>query len=248
MSEFHNLPPVLQPEKLIPRNFGHIGHITGSKMIDSSDSLLSEEDQKKFICCKRDKNDIVIITEKIDGMNAGVVKKNGLLYPVNRKGYDTRLMGQVRAELRQLGEGWAIWVDDHYDLYDSILEEGERLVFEYAEFTHTLEYRFKCDPVFLLAKYDKNNRRLNYAALTELAQKHRIMQPPLLNIGVALPPSIVISQYPNGLIGVKDAIEGIVYSYEHNGEHESCAKFVSNPIMGTVNPTDLGVRRNKIIR
>ena len=246
MGEYNNLQPIIQ-DKLIARNFGSIGHITGSKMIDKSDSLLSIEEQSKYIKCKRDKNDLVIITEKIDGMNVGVVKKNGYLYPINRKGYDTRIMGSQHKELAVLGEGWAKWVDDHYSIYDVLLQEGERLVFEYAEYRHTLEYKFKCEPVFLLAKYDANNKRINYASLTELANKYNLTQPPLLNLGVAIPPEIIIQQYPKGLVGVRGQIEGIVYSYEHNGVHESCAKFVSNPIMGTINPIDRERKKNKTV-
>lgn len=223
--------------KLIARNFGSIRHLKGSKMIDDADKLLSEGEQTKFTVCKRDKNDTVIITEKIDGMNAGVIKLNGKLYPINRKGYDTRLMGEVKTQLKNLGLGWALWVDNHYELYDSILEEGERLVFENAMIKHTLSYKFKGDPVFLLAKYKANNKRINYKSLSELAFNNNIKQPPLLNIGVALHPDIVIRQYPKGLSGVQGQIEGIVYTYEHNGEHESCAKFVSNPLIGTGNST-----------
>lgn len=242
---YRNLPPIREG-KILSRNFGSIGHLSGSKMIDSADSLLSKEEQEKYVQCKRNKNDIVIITEKIDGMNAGVVKMDGLLYPINRRGYDTRIMGLQYKELAVLGEGWAKWVDDHYFIYDAILQEGEHLVFEYAEYRHTLEYKFKCEPVFLLAKYNADNKRINYASLSVLAQKYDLVQPPLLNIGVAVPPEIIIKQYPKGLAGVKGKLEGIVYNYEHNGNHASCAKYVSNLLMGTINPIDRELRKNKV--
>lgn len=229
---YKNLPDVYK-EKLLPRNFGNIGHLSGSIMIDDEDKLLNEDEQRKYTICKRIGTDTVIIAEKIDGMNAGVLKKNGYLYPINRKGYDSRIMGIVKKELELLGKEWALWVDNHYSLYDSILNEGERLVFENCILQHTLKYKFKREPVFLLAKYNSNNKRINYKELSELALINNIQQPPLLNIGIALPPQMIIEQYPKGLVGVQGHIEGVVYSYEHNGEHESCAKFVSNPIMGT---------------
>jgi hypothetical protein len=232
---YKNLPEYISG-KIIARNFGHIGHLTGSKLIDIEDKLIDLDAQEKFTVCKRDKNDLVIITEKIDGMNAGVVKKTGLLYPINRKGYDSRGMGLQHKDLELLGNEWARWVDDHYELYDFILEEGERLVFENCMFQHTLKYRFKNGPVFLLAKYRANNKRLNYSDLTHLANAYNIQQPPLLNMGVAIPPQIIINQYPKGLVGVKGKIEGIVYSYEHNDEVEANAKFVSNELMGTIHP------------
>lgn len=227
------LPDIFK-EKIIPKNFGHIGHLEGSKLIDDKDKLLSKEEQYKYTVCKRDKNDLVIISEKIDGMNAGVVKKNGLLYPINRNGYDVRIMGAVHKELSILGEEWAKWVDNNYLTYDSILEEGERLVLENCIMQHTLKYKFKGTPVFLLAKFKSDNKRINYEELTKLAVKNNMQQPPVLNVGVALPPQIIIDQYPKGLVGVRGDIEGIVYNYEHKGEHDSCAKYVSNKIMGTI--------------
>lgn len=233
---YKHLPNICK-EKLINTNFGSIGHLKGSKLIDSKDKLLSEKEQYKYTICKRNKKDLVIITEKIDGMNAGVIKRNGLIYPINRNGYDSRTMGTVHKELQLLGIEWAKWVDSNYLKYNSILQEGERLVFENCIMQHTLKYEFKDEPVFLLAKYNSDNKKISFNELLSLARTYSIQQPPVLNIGVAISPEIIIQQYPKGIVGVKGEIEGIVYNYEHNGTHESCAKYVSNPIMGTIKPT-----------
>lgn len=233
---FRYLPPVREG-KLVPRNFGHIGHLRGSRMIDNEDTLINEAERVKFVLCKRDPKDDVIITEKIDGMNAGVVKLNGLLYPINKKGYDVRGMGMQRTELRALADSWTNWVDEHYEIYDDILEEGERLVFENAIMMHTLRYRFSGDPVFLLAKYDANNRKLIYDELCQIGKEYKLRQPPMLCRGVAIDPSLVINQYPKGLVGARDGIEGIVYSYEHAGQVEGCAKYVSNELIGSCRGT-----------
>lgn len=231
----NNLPEIYQG-KLIPKNFGHIKHLKGSKMIDRFDSLAGEQDQYKFTVCKRDINDRIIITEKIDGMNSGVVKKNGVLYPVNRKGYDVRFIAASHSEFELLAKVWSDWVNDHYELYDSILEDDERLVFENAILCHTVKYVFKKEPVFLLAKYNQDNKRINHDSLTSLCNEYDIQQVPVLNIGSAIPPEIIVSQYPDGVIGARNGIEGIVYSYEHNNEFESNVKFVSNPLIGTMEP------------
>lgn len=221
--------PEFHPGKLTEgKNFGHIQHLPGSKMIDDQDKLLSAEACVKFIECKRKPTDNVIITEKIDGMNAGVVKKNGVLYPINRKGYDVRSM---KNGLEELGQTWAKWVDEHYNVLDLILEEGERLVFENAIMTHTLRYKFTGDPVFLLAKYTVDNKKVSHAELMDIASKYNLRMPPVLCKGIAVDPRIVIKQYPKGLVGSKDGIEGVVYNYEVNGVHESCAKFVSNQLI-----------------
>lgn len=46
MQEYKNLQPIIR-DKIIAKNFGSIGHITGSKMIDRLDSLLSIEEEDK---------------------------------------------------------------------------------------------------------------------------------------------------------------------------------------------------------
>lgn len=229
----YSLPPVIVGEKIIPRNFGRIGHLFGSRMTDAKDELVSKEDQEKFTKKKIHPTDRIIITEKLDGMNAGVVKKDGKLYPINRKGYDSRSMGIMYSGLKPLGDGWANWVLDNYDIYNDILKEGERLVFENCIMTHTLRYKFTSQPVFLLAKYSGDNKRIDYNSLCLLAREYKLTMPPLLNIGNAIDPKEIIRQYPNGLSGSRDGIEGIVYYYECNGRHVQCVKFVSNPLIGT---------------
>lgn len=223
-------------EKIIPQNFGHIGHLTGSKIIDEEDKMLPLDVQDIFIKKKRDKNDIVIVTEKIDGMNVGVVKKAGKLYGVNRRGYLTRTMGRVRKELSLLGKCWDLWIDLHKDIYSDILKDGERLVFEDCIMKHTLSYRFRTDPVFLLAKYNADGFRISYSELRHIGESYGLAMPPLLNYGCAIAPEIVLSQYPNGLVGSKNKIEGIVYVYEHNNQFQGSAKYVSNKIMGVPHP------------
>lgn len=230
--KYKNLPDVCIG-KVIPRNFGHIQHLAGSRMIDDADKLISAQDQYKFTMCKRKPTDNIIITEKIDGMNAGVAKKDGLLYPINRRGYDVRTLGSVNKDLALLGESWAEWVDCHYSLLDKLLEEGECLVFENAIMTHTLRYEFKKSPVFLLAKYTQDNKKLLHSEVQAIAEYYGFETPPVLCTGVAVEPEVVIRQYPKGLVGSKDKIEGIVYNYESNDKHIGCAKFVSNPLMGS---------------
>lgn len=99
---------------------------------------------------------------------------------------------------------------------------------------HSLAYKFKCDPVFLLAKYTEDGKKLNYDGVVSIARNHGLSLPPLLARGIAIEPEVVIRQYPKGLVGSRDGIEGIVYVYEHAGQFEGTAKFVSNLIIGTM--------------
>lgn len=220
--------------KLVDRNFGSIKHLNGSKLIEVKDTYLDIEKQKYFTEQLRDKRtDKVIISEKIDGMNAGVIKLNNRIYPISRKGYDVRTLGVANHKTVYLAYCWAKWVNEHAYEYSQILENGDRLVFENCIVKHTLKYKFKGSPVFLLAMYRKD-KQVSYEELTEIAKEYNLQLPPLINYGIALEPRTILSNYGKGLVGCKESTEGIVYRYETNKELIGYAKFVSNSKLGTV--------------
>ena len=139
--------------------------------------------------------------------------------------------------LNFLGLCWAKWVDDHYHEYDDLLDEGERLVFENGILQHTLKYNFKNeDPVFLIDYFDANNKKYCFKDIIDISKEYNIRHVPLLNIGIPMKPEIILNNYPKGVAGCTSDMEGIVYKYEHNNIPECTAKYVSNKIMGTVDP------------
>lgn len=236
-----NRLPLLGPclssnDKMINSNFGSIRHLRWSKMIDDEDVMYDLEGQKKFTECKRDPNDAIYVTEKVDGMNAGALMYDGEIYPINRKGYDVRTQFTLKdGTPNWLFYFWARWVNDHVDTLKCILSEGEHAVFENCMMIHTLRYTFKDNnPVFFLSKHNKKNARCTRSELIGIAVEHNLKMPPLLAAGCAIDPLKIISQYGHGLAGCREDMEGAVYTYEHGGKFESSAKFVSNPKMGTV--------------
>lgn len=220
--------------KLLDRNFGSIKHLNGSRLIEDKDTYLDVEKQKYFTDSLRDKRtDKVIISEKIDGMNAGVIKLNDRIYPITRRGYDVRTLGLANYKTVYLAYCWAKWVNEHTWKFDNILENGDRLVFENCIVKHTLGYKFKGSPVFLLAMY-KGDKQVSYSELVDIAKHNRLTLPPLINYGMALKPDYVLKDFGKGLVGCKEKAEGIVYRYETDNEFRGYAKFVSNIKIGTV--------------
>ena len=224
--------------KVVPRNFGHIGHLKGSKMIDNEDVLYDINHQSIFTTKKQFPLDDVIVTEKLDGMNAGVYKDEDGIYPLNRKGYDVRsslLMKGDPDTVNWLFFFWAYYVNMNAGLFGFMLTNRERLVFENCMMTHTLKYKFKDSinyPVFLLALFDKNNKRVDIDNSNRCTLPD-IVRPPVLNRGCAIDPNVVIDQYPKGLTGCRENMEGIVYAYFHEGKFSTSAKYVSNKKLGT---------------
>lgn len=238
MKQYVNLPEI-KNEKIIPRNFGKIHHLFHSEMCSDDDVRVNMEMQTMFTLKKRKFSDVVIVTEKLDGSNMGIVKLNGVLYPINKSGYDCRNMGIRKSELQLLGESWATWLDVNYDFYDSIIGEGERLVYENCAIQHSLPYKFKKEPMFLLAKYTSDNKKVSYIELTKFAKQHNIQMPTLLSYGPAIQPELIISQYLSDIKSYRGgSFEGVVYNYEIDDRHETCAKMVCSDFVNKASNLD----------
>lgn len=68
------------------KSYGHIAHLPGSRVGPSDHKC--HEGQKKIACEKlRDKHDRVIVQEKLDGSNVGIVFFNDKIIPITRSGY-----------------------------------------------------------------------------------------------------------------------------------------------------------------
>ena len=249
---FHYLSKNVPKEKLVSSNFGSIKHLKGSRLIDRKDSYLDEQNQSKFIVKKRSPADKIYITEKIDGMNAGIYKKDNEFYALNRKGYDVRSnLIYEDGTLNLLFLFWAYRVNlfskiqmfskHSFDNKEIFFPEGYRFVFENCMMKHSLSYDFKNrEPIFLLAIYDDNNKRLNFEETIKIVKQNRIYQlPPLLGAECAIPTETILRNYDSSLVGCKDKMEGFVYWYEtydnNNKKYkfEQLAKFVYNIKAGT---------------
>ena len=127
--------------KVIPRNFGNIKHLTGSRLKDSGDTILEESIQPYFTeRLQFPKRDKLYVTEKIDGANVGVYKKDGKLHPVMRKGYD------VRTSEFEFLRRFADFVADNSARFDALLSDYERVCGEWMIKTHSLFYKMTHEP------------------------------------------------------------------------------------------------------
>ena len=234
---FPLLSKEIPTDKLIPSNFSSIKHLSGSRLIDDKDSYMSKEGQKKFVEKKLNSLDNVIVTEKIDGMNAGLIRLNGEYYPLSRKGYDIRnkLIYEDNS-INWLFFFWSYYCSEFVNSF--ILMEGERLVFENVMMIHSLQYNFKkLQPIFLLAVFDKDNKRKNYEETKRIAESYEAQVPPVLSERLPLKPEEIMKFYDKSLVGCKGLMEGLVYWYDRfiDGEYffDGLAKFVSNTRAGT---------------
>jgi len=215
-----------QQGKVIPKAFASIQHLPGSKMIDVEDKLLGAEQVKWLTQRRRVSGDMVIVTEKVDGMNAAVFRRDGLLYPLIKKGYD------CRANPLPWINAFADFVEENATRFMSVLEEGERICGEWMVKTHTLSYKVPHEP-FVAFDIIKDTERLSYLAFRERAATHSFVVAGLVHMGEAIPPEMALKLLGDGYHGVIGAPEGVIYRYEDVWrKYIYSGKFVSNPLLG----------------
>jgi len=215
-----------QQGKVIPRAFSSIQHLPGSKMIDAEDKLLGAEQAKWLTQRRRVSGDMVIVTEKVDGMNAAVLRREGLLYPLIRKGYD------CRANPLPWINAFSDFVEENTTRFMSVLEEGERICGEWMVKTHTLSYKVPHEP-FVAFDIIKDAERLPYVVFRERVAIGNFVVAGLVHMGEAIPPEMALQLLGDGYHGVIGAPEGVIYRYEDVRRKYICSgKFVSNPLLG----------------
>jgi len=215
-----------QQGKIIPKAFASIQHLPGSKLIDAEDKLLGAEQVKWLTQRRRTNADMVIITEKVDGMNAAVLRRGDFLHPLIRKGYD------CRANPLPWINAFANFVDEHALRFLSVLEDGERICGEWMVKTHTLTYKLPHEP-FVAFDIIKDAERLPYLKFKERASAGGFITAGLVNMGEAMPPEMALGLLGDGYHGVVGKPEGLIYRYEDSHSRFICSgKFVSNPLLG----------------
>jgi hypothetical protein len=222
-----NMLGTLQSEKVIPRSYGNIRHLPGSKMIDDQDKLLPQVNSDWLTKEARGKNDLIVVTEKVDGMNCSVYRKGYKLYPLLRKGYDARTShwSWIR--------DFAKYVEYYSDTFFELLGDGQRVCGDWLYKTHTLRYNMKSTPFVAFDLIDAENKRTRYFDFSLLMDTYEIPKVSLIHAGKPLPTNLALTLLGKGYHGSIDGPEGVVYRYESekNG-FEFSGKFVSNERLG----------------
>lgn len=223
------------------KNYKSIGHLDGSIKLNSKDKNAAFN--LTNICNGTDKNSfdyVKHVSEKIDGTNVGVIKKNDLLYPVTKNGYDARVTRQFFPDdpnFKTQYNNWALfakWVFNKSLLLNTILSNNERLVFEWCAMTQSIKYSFKTQPIVLLDKVNCiTNKRATWEELDKIKYLFGIPRPKLLmsTIGPLFTHSENVEEYikrfGNGFAGAKSPMEGIVIRLERDNEFVGACKYVA---------------------
>lgn len=202
------------------KNYGSIPHLLGSKL-GEHDKFITEGQHNIATKKSRDWKDTIWVTEKIGGSNVGVVKINGILNRVTRKGL---LCSKSRFDTHKE------FINESYRFLDRIkyeIEEGERLVFEWVDTENPCSIQYCHDEVFLLDWFDANNRRKPFCDVIRMAGHLGVSTPKIIHCGQPIDVKRLIKQ-KNALTSnlTKEQSEGLVYRVERNGQFDFMAKWV----------------------
>ena len=200
------------------KSYGSIGHLPNSRL-GPSDSCVTEGQAKICTSKARDKNDTIIVQEKLDGSNVGVAFLNGEIIPISRAGYHARTSP---FEQHHLFADWVMWNESRFR---RVLREGERICGEWLAQAHGTIYEIG-GPFEPFAAFDimVGPDRKTFQEFTE--QLDTVFQTPtLLHCGSPLSVEDAMGiheeyRYPC------DEIEGVVYRVERHGKVDFLAKYV----------------------
>lgn len=123
------------------KSYGHIPHFPGSRM-GPADHACSPGQLTIATVNARDRHDVVIVQEKLDGSNVGVAKINGCIIPITRAGY---LASTSPYEQHHCFADWAL-LPSQKDRFVSLLAEGERVCGEWLMQAHGTRYNLHHEP------------------------------------------------------------------------------------------------------
>jgi hypothetical protein len=169
------------------------------------------EGQKRIATEKvRDKHDVIIVQEKVDGSNVGIAKIDGRLYPLTRAGYIAS--SSPYEQHWRFGE----WVYRHQQRFLDLLEDGERLCGEWLMQAHGTRYAIKDDDPFVAFDLMRGDVRLPWGQLVERVLPYDVACPCVLHVGGPYSIEAALEAITTSGHGALDPVEGAVWRVERH--------------------------------
>lgn len=200
------------------KGYGSIGHLPNSRLRDGSDFHVNDVQASLVTDKTRDRYDLVIVQEKLDGSNCSVGLLNGELLPITRKGY------HARTNPFEMHHLFADWVEQNEDRFRRVLREGERICGEWLAYVHGTKYNLKGKEPYVVFDIIKETERLSFVDFVERVGQD-FSKPALIHIGQPISVRKAMNIHANKHYGA-DEIEGVVYRMERKGKIDFLAKFV----------------------
>src|SRR3989339_1585403 len=190
--------------------YGSIPHLSGSRLGEGDHHC--EPGQEKIATEKtRDKFDLVIVQEKLDGSNCSVAKVSGKIVALSRAGY------LAETSPFEQHHYFKNWVEKNKTRFEALLNEGERLVGEWLMQAHSTRYVLLHEP-FVVFDLMKKYERLCYHDFLLRVLPFEFIVPRLIHIGQPVGINWVLKQIETSGHGAVDKVEGAVWRVERKSK------------------------------
>lgn len=199
------------------KSYGSIGHLPGSRL-GPGDHCINPGQARILTESPRDKHDVIIVTEKLDGSNVAVANIDGTIVPLTRSGYVALSSPYEQHHM------FSDWVCFNLKLFE-FLKPGERVCGEWLAQAHGTKYN-KIEMPFVA--FDLFLNKTDRALYEEFSTRTTLWIVPVISVG-----STTIQQVNEILDGKNryyasdsDGPEGAVWRVERKGKVDFLGKYV----------------------
>jgi len=210
---------VTERKPLKIKNYGTIPLLPNSRITPADKHC--HEGQARIATEKvRNRHDEVIVQEKLDGSNVGILLLHGCILPLTRAGY--------LAQTSPFEQHWhfANWVEAQKYRFLAVLQEGERLCGEWLMQAHGTRYELRHEP---LVVFDimKEHYRLPYDTFCQRIKRGYFVIPHLIHRGQSFSVPVALERLGDfGYHGAIDEVEGVIWRVQNRGEVDFLVKYL----------------------
>lgn len=202
------------------KSYGSIPHLIGSRLGEGDHH--AHEGQVK-ICTQqaRDKHDIIIVQEKLDGGNVGVCKLNGEILAITRAGY------LAETSQYKTHHQFKTWVEKEKQRFNCLLNEGERVCGEWLLTAVGTKYDLPHEP-FVAFDLIQGKERVPFVYFLDRVLNFHFTVPNIIHVGGPFPIDAAMHVLNNTKPrhGAIEPIEGAVWRVERKGKVDFLCKYV----------------------
>lgn len=198
--------------------YGSIPHLPGSRL-GPGDHHCSPGQARIATEKVRDKHDVVICQEKLDGSNCSVAKLNGEILALGRAGY------LAISSNYPVHHSFDLYVRENIKRFEELLKEGERVCGEYLAQAVGTKYNLTHEP-FVPFDIMTGQIRLGYEEFCSRVLRFDFTIPQLLSIGKSFPIESALKAIERSGHGAIDPVEGAIWRVERKGKVDFLTKYV----------------------
>jgi hypothetical protein len=200
------------------KSYGSIPHLSNSR-VGEKDYHCHEGQERIATIKARDKNDSIIVQEKMDGSNVGVANVDGKIIALTRAGYVANTSPFLQHKL------FYKWVNENQKRFN-FLGKGERICGEWLAQAHGTIYHNLKEPLYLFDLFRDNKRVDKVEYITRLADCG-LWFAPIIHHGDPITTENAMRYLgTDGCAKAEGGPEGLVYRIYRNCKFDYLCKYV----------------------